>query len=328
MKARGRAALLLFAPIAALALSGMAGSAAGKPVELKLHSFKVQGGNGYDLEVTAIREGLRHRIAGVSVAAGPLTASYSVPLDPEPGIHATFGSLGHLDVGFERRRKVVERPERGCKWILESGVLRGSFQFAGEGGYTSAEATDPKAEALRLPNGFCGLGSFRRARFRIPGLFETVLAAQAESDGRRTSFRASRFNGDRGAVFSASLSERVGEMSIERTASNYGGPQTFFTTKSSRGSVFPPSPFSGSAKFRDPAQAPPSWTGSLSVSFPGAPDVPLAGEAFRAKLCPRLYLLDRCLKSRSARSSAGAARLYGSGSHSHPLALARLSSLR
>ncbi|HET8814862.1 MAG TPA: hypothetical protein VFM51_07895 [Solirubrobacterales bacterium] len=325
MKARGSLVALLFALTAALALPG---GAAGKPAELKLSSFKIQGSNGYDFEVVAIRDGLRNRIAVVSVASGSTAASYRVPLDPESGIHATFGLLGHLDVRFERRRKLVERPEPGCRWVFEGGVFRGSFQFVGEGGYTSGEAIDPQGEVLRLPNSFCGFGNFRLARIPIPGLSETVLAARAENDDRTTSFEASRFNRERTALFSASLSERVGEMKIERSAYARGGAETFFRTNSSRASVFPPSPFRGSAKFRDPAQAPPTWTGSLSVSFPGAPDVPLAGEAFWAKLCPRLYILSRCLKGRSARSSANAARLYGSGSHSHPLALAKLSSLR
>ena len=66
--------------------------------------------------------------------------------------------------------------------------------------------------------------------------------------------------------------------------------------------------------FRDPAQGPATWAGSLSVALPGVPDVALAGPNFAARLCSRASLL-RCLR-------------YGSGSHSQPLALARLSSLR
>jgi hypothetical protein len=38
--------------------------------------------------------------------------------------------------------------------------------------------------------------------------------------------------------------------------------------------------FSGSADFTDPSQ----WTGSLTASFPGAPDVPMAGPNFTASL--------------------------------------------
>ncbi|MDX6634707.1 MAG: hypothetical protein QOF06_910 [Solirubrobacterales bacterium] len=52
---------------------------------------------------------------------------------------------------------------------------------------------------------------------------------------------------------------------------------------------------------------------------------PGAGEGFTARLCPSLSILSSCLPKHE-RARIGSR--YGSGSHSQPLALTRLSSLR
>jgi hypothetical protein len=48
----------------------------------------------------------------------------------------------------------------------------------------------------------------------------------------------------------------------------------------SRAHVKLPPPFSGTANFA----APRLWTGTLAASFAGAPDFPMAGAGFKAKL--------------------------------------------
>ncbi len=265
--------------------------------------------------------------AVVQTANGPLQAIYAVPVNDGPGIHATFGSLGQLDVSFERRRKEIDRPARGCRSITEEGVFRGAFQFTGEGGYFSSEAVDPKGEVWRLPDGFCIFDSFRRARPFL-GIELQTLEARATREGRAITFRASRENHRPSAHLSATSSERVGEMKILRSAETNSGKATFSVTGRSRASVHPLGPFIGSARFRDPARGAASWTGSLIVPFPGIPALALAGEDFVAKLCPRLSILARCLKRPPRGASSAGLAAYGSGSHSQPLALARLSSLR
>lgn len=294
--------LVLIAALTALVLPASASGATLPREEVILSIVKVEGSEGYEVEVASGRVGKRTPQVGVSVKQGPLTASYSVPEEPATGLQATFGSLGKLDVRFQRRRKTIERPEPNCKWIAEFGVFRGSFDFTGEGGYLIVHAVDPAGEVVRLPNGFCGFGSFRPARVSIPGLNQTVLAARMEDAARVVSFEASRFLQSPPAVFTASLRERVGEMAVERTARSVGEKKSFSRSKTSRASVSPPPPFTGSAQFNDPATGPASWTGSLSVSFLGAPDIPLTGEAFVAKLCPRQPILRRCLRPRRDRS--------------------------
>jgi|SRR6476620_3853363 len=310
--------------VCASALVLPASAVARPPQGVSVSTIKLGESNGYELELDAIRF---KRRTGVQLTAQRETAnvSYEVSVKNTPGIHAAFGSLGQVDLGFHRHKKVVERPERNCRWIIEVGVFRGTVRFVGEDGYLTVEETNPKGDIFRLPDGFCGLGSFRPGL--PPGLpRETVLAARTKSGSREISFRASRELSVRRTIqIEASTTERVEGMRIDRSVLVPGKPAEFTATGVSRAAVSPPLPFGGSARFRDPAGAPASWEGTLAVTLPGLAELPLTGEGFTARLCPRLAILESCLP-RGERARAG--NRYGSGSHSQPLALARLSSLR
>jgi hypothetical protein len=292
---------------------------------ISLSSVKLDESNGYELELAALRFGKRRPGVVMTARRETANASYAVRTGSGPGIHATFGSLGQVDLGFHRRKKVVERPERNCRWIIETGVFRGSVRFVGEGGYFASEAVDPEGAVFRLPDGFCGLGSFRPGL--PPGLpRETVLAARMKIETGEVSFRASRERSARRTVrFDAGTTEHVDRMRIERSVRVPGEPGDFTATGASRAAVSPPLPFSGSARFGDPLGEPASWEGTLAVTLPGLEPVALAGEGFTAHLCPHLSIFASC-SPRTNRPRIGSR--YGSGSHSQPLALARLSSLR
>jgi hypothetical protein len=91
-------------------------------------------------------------------------------------------------------------------------------------------------------------------------------------------------------------------------------------------------PFYGKASFVKLSGEPPRWEGDLRVRVPGGGLLALAGPNFDGTVC-RLHAIDEfdsCasrLQSLQGPASSVLA-LYGSGSHSQPLALARLSSLR
>jgi hypothetical protein len=299
MTARGSVLVLVCAVAALLALPTAGVGATAKAQEQKIGSIELEGSNGYEIEVTTIQSGKRSSFVAISAANGPLRANYDVRAEGVPGIHAVFGSLGQADLSFQRQKKVVTHPEPHCPWVSEKGVFRGSFRFTGEGGYTTVEAVDPPGTMLRLPHGFCGLRDDRRARPFL-GLTARVLQAESNQEGRVISFEASQEEFVHRPSFHASLFERVEEMNILRSARAPGKKGAFTSTGTSRGSVRPPAPFVGSAAFLDlhPAAEPATWTGSLMVSFPGAPEVPLAGETFAANLCPRISILSNCLKRR------------------------------
>jgi hypothetical protein len=323
MKARGLLAVLVCA-LAALSLpaSAAAGPAKGS---ISISTIKLEESNGYELELGAIHVGKGRPGVVITAQRETASASYSVRIPSGPGIHATFGSLGQVDLGFHRRKKVVERPERNCRWIVETGVFRGSVRFVGEGEYIVSEAANPEGEIFRLPDGFCGLESFRPGL--PPGLpRETVLAARMKSGTAEVSFRASRERSARRTIlFNAGILEHVDGIRIERSIHVSGEQGSFTATGASRAALSPPPPFSGYARFRDPRPGPVTWEGPLAVALPGLATLPLTGEGFSARLCPSLSILASCLPQRE-RSRIQIP--YGRGSHSQPLALARLSSLR
>jgi hypothetical protein len=323
MKARGLPAVLACA-LAALLLPVSA--AADHPKgSISISTIKLEESNGYELELGAFQIGRGRPGVVITAQRETASASYSVRIPSGPGIHATFGSLGQVDLGFHRRKKAVERPERNCRWIIETGVFRGTVRFEGEGGYIVSEAANPEGEIFRLPDGFCGLGSFRPGL--PPGLpRETVLAARMKSRTGEVSFRASRERSARRRItFNAGTLEHVDGMRIERFVNVSGKQGSFTATGASRAAVSPPAPFSGYARFGDPQPGPVTWEGPLAVTLPGLATLPLTGEGFVARLCPSLSIFDSCLPQREQSRIRGR---YGSGSHSQPLALARLSSLR
>ncbi len=296
MKARG----CLLALVCVFALIGPAGSAAaaaGKRPETRLSSFELRGSNGYRLTVVAIVPGgARRPAAEVSVQRGPLTAEYLSPAQGPAGLRARFGSLGSLRVHFARQARTVERPEPGCRIVTERGIFRGRFRFDGEDGYVTARATDPAGKVVRLPNGFCGFGNDRLPRPSIPGLpRQTVLSAQESGRRRTVSFEASRDDPPGvQASFTATLRERREGMAITRGAQTSGVRSSFANSGQREATISPARPFEGSAQFTANADGTASWAGSLAVSFAGAPQVPLAGEGFAARLCLHQPILTPC----------------------------------
>jgi hypothetical protein len=298
----GRQTGRVVAAVLGLALTAViatASPALGTPAKgrgLVLSTFKLKGANGYAVEVDEVQGGNLPPTAAITAKRDALQVKYEVPAELESGIHALFGSVGTVAVDFQRRTRSVERPEKGCAWITETGTFRGQFSFAGEGGYTAAEATALPGQIVRLPDGFCGFGSDRKSGLLPSFLRTTQLVARARSPHGSLEFGASTLGGVRFG-FSASLRENVGAMTITRSAFASGAASSFVIGPGKRpryADVRPPPPFEGVARFRDPAGGPATWAGPLSVSLPGAPAAALAGPDFSSRLCRNHYPLQKC----------------------------------
>jgi hypothetical protein len=299
----GGSLLMLLATTAALSIGVSAARASGSyasgtgPQGLVLSYFELEGTHGYTVEAGALKEGNFPTTVGVFAKRAGLSASYEVPGELEPGMHAVFGSLGHVAVGFHRKKRSIDRPEKGCTYITETGVFRGEFSFAGEGGYTSVEATSAPGKVLRLPNGLCGFGDDRRSPRRRGIFSSTSLVARSRIPHGFIEFEATAPDIAPVFGFQARTRESLGPMTISRSASAKamdGDVRIGPGKRPRRIDVNPSPPFAGSARFRDPARSPPAWTGSLSVSLPGAPALALAGPDFAARLCMHISLLARC----------------------------------
>ncbi|HEU5104898.1 MAG TPA: hypothetical protein VFU11_03575 [Solirubrobacterales bacterium] len=282
-------------------------------------------------------------------------------------IRADFGRFGRVNLHFRGKqqpfpaRAKAQRPEdkqrrcRGRKAEREVGEFRGGVEFDGQRLYTRLAVGGLEGELRRFYRQVCWfrhVGPEARAhvsssdpvvpRAAIPeiGFTIAVLSARGRVDGSLTHFSAINLESpfgipiprsERLSIVTAYRQERVGRIRVFRS--------TFLSSDAgevriSRRGVQPAkaqvelgSPFSGTALFRDgTSKSRASWQGDLVVRLPGTGALPLTGPGFHASLC-RVSAFrphSRCFRQAEARLLAA----QGSGSHSHPLALARLSSLR
>jgi len=200
-------------------------------------------------------------------------------------IQASFASFGEISVQFvpsvKVRTKSLKLPpkcEGPKKIVRREGAFVGTIKFTGENGYTSVDALEA-AGSVGTPLEFdCVKGvpvPSPGSHQRIP----TVLNART-SDGRLGFEAALRRRGQ--VEFSAGEASEVEGISILRSVTKSGRSSRFRFDRDYRtATVSPPAPFSGTAKFERGAEGTKSiWAGSLSVSFPGEPGVPLAGSLF------------------------------------------------
>lgn len=238
-------------------------------------------------------------------------------------ISASFGELGRIAVRFRPSgREVHATRKAGCKRpndavIAKLGSFAGKLSFRGEGGYTSVEARRAPGRSVDLTALLaCVLGVSPRADATLPapraplgirlpevvaqrgggpgvpsapthpsgGPRSTTLVADRKEALARLIF-AAQVRGEGRPRFLAADQASAGSIGIVRIASVRGAAREFsFDDSLSSGTVEPPPPFRGSAELRRGPRNAKSWSGTLSVSFLGAPDVPLTGAPFGAWL--------------------------------------------
>jgi hypothetical protein len=238
-------------------------------------------------------------------------------------IQASFGERGRIEVQFQPSGRVVHATRKaGCKrshdgTLADLGIFAGELRFQGEGGYTSAEVHRVPGRSVdfaALIACLLGAGSGRHAQLPpprspldidIPGLAanlrgtsqgapgvrthpktgpkSTALLADSKVALSRTVF-AAQAKDRRPVHFFAIAEASEGSIGILRFIFARGAPAAFaFDNTLSGATVTPPLPFRGSGKLEH-GPGGKSWTGSLAVSFLGAPHVPLTGSPFEAWL--------------------------------------------
>jgi hypothetical protein len=221
-------------------------------------------------------------------------------------------------------RDVWATHKAGCKRsgngiIARFGVFAGELSFRGEGGFTSAEvhrvsgrsvdfdalvaclfgATPRDQQAvfpapklpwgLHLPGADPGL---RQATPATPGVRThpsvgpkpTTLLADLKTPLTQTVF-AAQVRGRGQVHFQAFEAASEGSIGVIRFVKAQAGPSAFSVDDIlSSAAVRPPAPFSGTGAYRQGPGNTKSWTGSLAVSFLGAPHASLTGSPFIARL--------------------------------------------
>jgi len=258
--------------------------------------------------------------------------------------------------GKDEKAGEKERRCRGRKPEREFGEFRGGVEFDGQRLFTRLAVGGLEGELRRsyrqvcwfhrpAPEARASVSSnapvvVQRAGIPNFGFTIVVLSAQGRVEGALTHFSAINLEapagiplppGERFSLVTAYRQERVGRIHVFRSTFLSAGPGQ---VQISRRGVQPAkakvdlgSPFSGNALFRDGTKKSPStWQGDLVVRLPGTGALALTGPHFHASLCraSAFHPHSACFRQAEARVLAA----QGSGSHSHPFALARLSSLR
>jgi hypothetical protein len=250
--------------------------------------FSLSAGNGYRIFVQRFRDriSLTAVHGGKSFYAG---TTYTVPGKASTRrIDARFGKFGRVSVQLKTKRIHRNKLEEQCTGKPETvryGTFVGTIRFRGEGGYTSVDAQratgrSSSGEKVKcvFPNLRPGSGTAAHASRQSP---PSLVASQ----GRGRVFVVEDAGGKRHTrLFSAFSQEQRGRLTIFRSVFAEAPLSSFaFASDLSSATVQPPAPFEGEAGFlRTPTG--PTWSGTLSVDFPGRDDVRLSGPRFEASL--------------------------------------------
>jgi hypothetical protein len=118
---------------------------------------------------------------------------------------------------------------------------------------------------------------------RWPKFTPTVLAAFWRQVVSSTDFFS--FQIGEKTLYLAVTEESKGSMAEVRYAAVVARSKTFVSDDAlTSATVRPPAPFHGTGSYAAAPDGTKSWTGSLSVSFPGAPRFPLTGPQFEDML--------------------------------------------
>jgi hypothetical protein len=285
--------VLGFALTVTILLATPATALAGGGFDLRFHFTT---GDGYKMTVSGYDATATLDVVKSAPARGLRTWSTYVArgkVSPT-AIHAGFGTLGRVDMRFQPSGDVTHgKRHRHClgpdRYTIRPGAFVGSIRFRGEDGYTSAKVHRVKGKVVtpRALRCFDSLfeelehgskGHRAKKRPKVTRLYSFLRS------GLTAIFFAANERGGR-AGFVAETEQTVGSLGVFRGVIVRASPATFaFDNALSSAGVTPPPPFSGSGSFQRGPTGAKSLTGSLAVSFPGAPNVPLTDPRFKTQL--------------------------------------------
>lgn len=225
-------------------------------------------------------------------------------------VRAHFPSMGDVRLRFHPngKRRVHRRRShcRGRSAVTEAGTFRGTVSLEGEGGYfqrrlRSAKGSLERSFRLRCRKGYAGETGVGLPlwRYVAPGFgffYSTgsgtiaLLYALYDDGHRYIGIRAAHSEGaPAGAEVQIGALESRRKMAIGRSAYLDGDIAGTLTTSlpgehPATATLAPPAPFHGEAHYLENSANSHSWTGDLTVSFPGL-ELPLTGGEFKTSLC-------------------------------------------
>ena len=278
-----------------------------KPRRQFVSRFDIDARRGYRLSVIAegnrvaleIGRPPRKRNAHESLAARldrAVTAYVTRGVVTPNRIAASFGRLGSVDMRFRPSGRVVESHFRhhcrGPDHVTSLlGVFVGNLRFHGEKRFVSVRAHRAKG-SVRSPlqlrcSGRRGRFASRSRRARPirphPSAVPTFLEV-----GRRHAVDSTEllaFNAGKATLLLAVDEQSLGTMAEVRYAVSFAPGKALTANEAlTAATLKPPAPFHGQGDYRATPEGARSWSGSLSVAFPGAPRLRLTGDGFKPQL--------------------------------------------
>jgi len=295
VKARHRSTCLAAVASLAAALALAAPAAAQQPP--RALSFSLRNGDGYQVTVT----GFGPTVAlAVHRPKRPIATTYMVHgRVTKSAIEASFPGLGHVDVRFKPAGQGRKGKRPRCDAVLRGlhGTFAGQIEFRGENGYTTVAAHRAKGKVvdyglLRHCSGGISFHGRKRNNALIKAILglggpkakKTRVLAEWKQPLGGVFFEATQVGRDHTQFF-AIEEHTAGRLAVLHIAHARGSVERLASDPAlSFASVTPPAPFSGSGDLRHEPDGRKLWSGTLTASFPGAPDVPLTGPDFKTIL--------------------------------------------
>jgi hypothetical protein len=253
------------------------------PAKTFRSGFRLEARGGYEVEVMSSGSGVflivdKGRFDKRLVATAYLARGVAVP----ERLQATFGQFGEVSMRFrESRNKTWVGKRRNCRgsqrFVKRRGVFVGNLRFKGEDGYVSLNTHRAKGSVVTVAQK-CRRQGRARPLLAQQSSHQPAFAAVARDGVDFTSFVAT---GGRKTTFTATHEETRGKLAIIRIAviRNRSNPLQV-NEALTRASVSPPAPFHGTGRYRAAPDGTTTWSGNLSVNFPGTPRFPLTGPDF------------------------------------------------
>jgi hypothetical protein len=277
------------------------GTGTSAPRRQFMPKFELKAHGGYRVRVFGVGSTV---IVEVTHGHSGATTAYVARGTVTPGrIAASFEGLGRVAVRFRPSgQTALSKPLRHChgasRYRSRLGVFSGSFRFEGENGYVSIDARRAKGAVRDSLQLHCGRRSPRGpdenvARSSGDGFQSaepTFLAAGWRHAVSSASFAATgaglaASGGKDGLLYLSFAEQSEGRLAKVRFAFASGPSKALSIDDAlTRARVSPPAPFKGTGTYRAAPDGTTTWTGPLSVNFPGAGHFPLTGPEFKTEL--------------------------------------------
>jgi hypothetical protein len=252
-------------------------------------TFRVRTGSGYLVTVATLGDSVAIIIGRGN---GRLSAYLARGVATSRRLQASYGSFGHLDMHFHPSARVPETPaRRHCHGRVRhphrDGTWAGTLRFESEDREIRIDVHRARGSVRSRAPG-CFLPRRHRAATASSGPFSSFSFRDAVAAGWRHGLESAEVAGletPRGGLYVAFSQHVSGPVAILYAAIARAKPGTIAVDEAlTHAEISPPAPFHGTGIYTAAPDGSVTWTGDLTVNFPGAPAFPLTGEQFEVEV--------------------------------------------